>query len=98
MRFAAAEADIIGVNPSTAAGRNSEGTARDALPGSIDAKFALIREAAGERFDSLEFNAWLSLAMVTDDARTSALYRSTKEIPLRAANSDTAVSTSRYAL
>ena len=72
LRFAAAEADIIGVNPSTAAGRNSEGTARDALPGSIDAKFALIREAAGERFDSLEFNAWLSLAMVTDDALGAA--------------------------
>jgi len=68
LRFAAAEADIVGVNPSTAAGRESVATARDALPTSIDAKFALVREAAGGRFDGLEFNAWLSFAAITDDA------------------------------
>jgi probable F420-dependent oxidoreductase len=65
---AAQHADIVGVNPSTRAGRDSVETARDALPGSIDAKFALIRAAAPDRVDSLEFNAWLSFAHLTDDA------------------------------
>lgn len=65
LRFAATHADIIGVNPSTKGkGRPS---AQDALPLSIDAKFALIREAAGDRFDTLEFNAWLSVATVGED-------------------------------
>ena len=34
---------------------------------SIDAKFEQIRIEAGERFDDLEFNAWLSVCQVTDD-------------------------------
>ncbi|MBP9051546.1 MAG: TIGR03621 family F420-dependent LLM class oxidoreductase [Ilumatobacteraceae bacterium] len=72
LRFAAAEADIIGVNPSTRAGRDSPATARDALPDSIDAKFQLLRDAAGERFHSLEFNAWLSLVTFTDTPREVA--------------------------
>ncbi len=41
LRFAGAEADIVGVNPSTAAGRDNAGTFRDALPAAIDAKVAL---------------------------------------------------------
>jgi probable F420-dependent oxidoreductase len=72
LRFAAAEADIIGVNPTTAAGRDSPETARDALPSSIDAKFAIIREAAGDRFETLEFNSWLSIASITDNSRDTA--------------------------
>ncbi|MDP2291438.1 MAG: TIGR03621 family F420-dependent LLM class oxidoreductase [Actinomycetota bacterium] len=64
--FAGAEADIVGVNPSTAAGRGNPDTFRDALPPSIDAKVALVRAAAGERWDSLELNAWTSTAAVTD--------------------------------
>ena len=42
----------------------------DALPGSIDAKVALVRSAAGARFSSLELNAWLSVAAIGE--RTSA--------------------------
>ena len=72
LRFAAAEADIIGVNPTTAAGRDAPETARDALPSSIDAKFALIREVAGERFDTLEFNSWISIASITSGAQATA--------------------------
>jgi probable F420-dependent oxidoreductase len=72
LRFAAQKADIIGVNASTAAGRDDPATFRDGLPSSIDAKFALVREAAGARIDQLEFNAWLSWAAVTDSARTQA--------------------------
>ena len=67
LRFAAAEADIVGVNPTTAAGRGSPGTFRDALPSSIDAKVALVREAAGPRWSELELNGWISTASVTDE-------------------------------
>jgi probable F420-dependent oxidoreductase len=66
LTFAAQQADIIGVNPSLP-GKPDASTSRDALPDSIDAKFALIRDAAGDRFDALEFNAWLSVARVTHD-------------------------------
>ena len=78
LTFAAIAADIIGVNPSTAAGRGSIATAQDALPSSIDTKFGWIREAAGERFDAIEFTAWLSTASVTapgSGSRTSLIER-----------------------
>lgn len=66
LTFAARHADIVGVNvhlPSSP----DEASARDALPASIDAKVALVREAAGERFAALELNAWISVARVADD-------------------------------
>jgi probable F420-dependent oxidoreductase len=72
LTFAATAADIIGVNPTTAAGREAVATAHDALPASIDTKFGWIREAAGDRFDSIEFNAWLSTAHVTSPARDAS--------------------------
>lgn len=71
LTFAATAADIVGVNPSTAAGRGSLATAQDALPSSIDTKFGWIREAAGDRFDAIEFTAWLSTAAVTTVASGS---------------------------
>lgn len=71
LTFAATAADIIGVNPTTAAGRDNVATAHDALPGSIDTKFEWIRSAAGDRFDSIEFTAWLGTAAVGND--TAAL-------------------------
>jgi probable F420-dependent oxidoreductase len=67
LRFAGEAADIVGVNPSTAAGRDSVATFLDAMPSSIDAKVALVREAAGERWGDLELNAWISTARLTDD-------------------------------
>jgi probable F420-dependent oxidoreductase len=67
LRFAAESADIVGVNPSTAAGRDSVETFRDAMPLSIDAKVALVRAAAGERWAELELNAWISTARLTGD-------------------------------
>lgn len=66
LTFAATNADIIGVNPSLA-GAPDATTARDALGPAIDRKFELIRAAAGDRFDTLEFTAWISAAVVTDD-------------------------------
>ena len=70
LTFAATAADIIGVNPTTAAGRDNVATAQDALPPSIDTKFDWIREAAGDRFDSIEFTAWLGTAAVMNDKST----------------------------
>jgi probable F420-dependent oxidoreductase len=69
LRLAATSADIVGVNPSTRAGRDDPATFLDALPGSIDAKVALVREAAGERWDGLELHAWVSLSRITDRPR-----------------------------
>jgi probable F420-dependent oxidoreductase len=66
LRFAAQFADIIGVNVALPSAPD-EASARDALPSSIDIKFEWIRADAGERFDDLEFNAWLSVCRVTDD-------------------------------
>ena len=67
LRFAAQHADIIGVNVALPTVPD-EASARDGLPASIDAKFEQIRIEAGERFADLEFNAWLSVCQVTDDA------------------------------
>jgi probable F420-dependent oxidoreductase len=66
LTFAAQHADIIGVNPSLP-GRPDARSAHDALAPSIDRKFDLIRDVAGERLPALEFNAWISVAQVTDD-------------------------------
>lgn len=66
LTFAAHQADILGVNPSLP-GAPDDSTARDALGAAIDRKFELIRAAAGDRFDQLEFNAWTSVAAITSD-------------------------------
>jgi probable F420-dependent oxidoreductase len=72
LQFAAREADIVGVNPSTAAGRNDPRTAQDCLPAAFDAKIEIMRAAAGDRFDRLELNGWLSTVVMTADARCAA--------------------------
>jgi probable F420-dependent oxidoreductase len=68
LRFAAQHADIIGVNMALASAPD-EASTRDALPASIDEKFRRIRTDAGQRYDELEFNAWLWVCRVTDDAQ-----------------------------
>jgi probable F420-dependent oxidoreductase len=72
LEFAAREADIIGVNPSTRGGRNNPRTAQDCLPAAFDDKLTIIRQAAGERFDQLELSGWLSSVVITGDARSEA--------------------------
>jgi probable F420-dependent oxidoreductase len=71
LTFAAAHADIVGVNASipTSTGRPS---APDALPASIDQKLSWVREAAGARFDEIEIHAWLRFAQTTVDAPSAA--------------------------
>ena len=68
-----AHADIVGVNPSLpSSAERARGGPPDALPERIDEKFSWIREAAGARFDELEFHGWLRFAHVTDDAQAIA--------------------------
>lgn len=64
LRLAARYADIIGVNPSLPT--SAERDARGGLPGAVDEKFRWIRESAGDRYDALEFHAWVRYSRVTD--------------------------------
>lgn len=68
LRFAASNADIVGVNASIHSGEIDTAAAHDALAARIDEKVSWVRDAAGARFADLELNAWLSVAEVTDDA------------------------------
>lgn len=72
LRFAAGIADIVGVNASVHSGEVDTAAAQDALPSSIDEKVSWVRDAAGDRLDDVEINAWLSVAEVTDDSRKLA--------------------------
>jgi probable F420-dependent oxidoreductase len=71
LRFAGAEADIVGVNASIHSGEIDTAAAHDALPSRVDEKVTWVRDGAGARYDDLELNAWLAVADVTDD--TAAL-------------------------
>ena len=67
LSFAAQEADIIGLiwkskHDGTGFDRN------DGSPEGFDRKVAFVREAAGERFDGLEFNVLLERFALTDGA------------------------------
>jgi alkanesulfonate monooxygenase SsuD/methylene tetrahydromethanopterin reductase-like flavin-dependent oxidoreductase (luciferase family) len=68
LRFAATAADIVGINPSIKGGAAGAESAQDALPARIDQKVAWVREAAGDRYDDIEFTAWLAVAEITNDA------------------------------
>ncbi len=68
LRFAGANADIVGVNASIHSGEVDAAAAQDGLAASIDQKVAWVKEGAGDRFDQLELNAWLAIAEITDDA------------------------------
>jgi probable F420-dependent oxidoreductase len=72
LTFAAAHADIVGVNGSLPTSAQRSGSAPDAVPASIDRKLAWVREAAGARFSELEIHAWLRFAQVTSDSRSAA--------------------------
>jgi probable F420-dependent oxidoreductase len=68
LRFAGQHADIVGVNPSIHSGEIDADAARDGLADRMDQKLSWVRDAAGERFDDLELNAWIPVVAVTDDA------------------------------
>jgi probable F420-dependent oxidoreductase len=73
LRFAARHADIVGVNRSLPKKvGQTQVPLEEAGAGQIDEKFALIREAAGARYDDLTFHGWLQVTQVTNDGRGAA--------------------------
>jgi alkanesulfonate monooxygenase SsuD/methylene tetrahydromethanopterin reductase-like flavin-dependent oxidoreductase (luciferase family) len=72
LRFAGANVDIVGVNASIHSGEVDNAAAQDALPERIDEKVGWVREGAGDRFDDLELNAWLSVATITENTAAVA--------------------------
>ena len=72
LRFAGANASIVGVNPSIHSGEIDADAARDGLADRMDQKVAWVKEGAGDRFDDLEINAWVPVAIITDDALGTA--------------------------
>jgi probable F420-dependent oxidoreductase len=67
LKFAGSVADIVGLNASIHSGEVDTAAAHDAMPARIDEKSAWLREGAGDRYDSIEINAWLAAAEITDD-------------------------------
>ena len=58
LRLAARHADIVGVLPAPIRDAADRDDPRDRLPAAFDAKMGVIREAAGDRFENLEINAF----------------------------------------
>ncbi|HEX7354384.1 MAG TPA: TIGR03621 family F420-dependent LLM class oxidoreductase [Mycobacteriales bacterium] len=62
--LAAREADIVGINPALPKGYVDPSVAPELAPGTVDRKVAVVREAAGDRFDGLELNILVFAANV----------------------------------
>lgn len=67
LRLAARHADVVALNVNLRAGVIDERAFPDGTPESTDRKLGWIREAAGPRFEQLELQSRIHLAMVTDD-------------------------------
>ena len=72
LTLAGEKADIIGINPGLTAGVIDERAGRDATLERTDQKLEWVRNAAGERFDSLTIQTRIHLAMITDDREAVA--------------------------
>lgn len=69
LSLAAREADIIGLNIDLRAGVIDARSGPNATVEATDEKLGWVRDAAGDRFDQLELQVRIHLAMVTDDRR-----------------------------
>jgi probable F420-dependent oxidoreductase len=69
LSLAAREADIVGINPNLRSGRIDAETAGDAVAAAYDQKVQWVRDAAGDRFDSLELNCLMFFVNLTDDSK-----------------------------
>jgi len=69
LRLAARHADIVALLPAPIRDPAGSDDPRDRLPAAFDAKLAVVREAAGDRFESLEINAFGTF-IVTGRRRT----------------------------
>ena len=72
LALAARRADIVGVNPSLHSGAIDEHAGPTATAEATDHKLAVMREAAGDRFDSIELQTRVHLALITDDRHALA--------------------------
>lgn len=68
LRYAAREADIVGVNPVLTSGRIDASTISSMSAEEVDAKVAVVHEAAGERRDLIEMNIRAFLVAIAPDA------------------------------
>jgi probable F420-dependent oxidoreductase len=66
--LAGRNADIVGILPAPIRRDDDDDDPRDRMPAAMDAKLALLREAAGDRFDALELSVF-STFIVTDARR-----------------------------
>lgn len=67
LRLAARQADIVNVNYDLREGRVNRALVRTGLAEATDEKLGWIKDAAGDRLDSLELSVTIFLANVTDD-------------------------------
>jgi probable F420-dependent oxidoreductase len=72
LTLAAQQADIIGINVSLAAGKIDETAGPNATGEATEEKIRWIAEAAGDRYDDLELQTRVHLAVVTDDREAFA--------------------------
>lgn len=72
LRLAARTADIVGVNPSMAAGVIDNRVGPSSTAEATAAKIDWIRESAGERFGDVELHSRVHMATITDDSRSFA--------------------------
>jgi hypothetical protein len=67
LSIAAREADIVGINGTMAAGAIGPEALASMTPDAVDEKVAIVKLAAGPRFESLEMNVRAFFVSVTDD-------------------------------
>jgi probable F420-dependent oxidoreductase len=67
LRFAAREADIVGINPSLRAGEVGPEAITDVVADRVDEKVAWVRETAGDRFPDVELSLLVQVAMVVEN-------------------------------
>ncbi len=72
LTLAGQKADIIGINPGLTAGVIDERAGQDATLERTDQKIQWVKDAAGDRFDSLTFQTRIHLAMITNDREAVA--------------------------
>jgi probable F420-dependent oxidoreductase len=72
LTLAGAKADIVGINPGLTAGVIDERAGRDATADQTDRKLGWVRNGAGPRFDDIELQTRVHLAMIDDDREAVA--------------------------
>ena len=70
--IAAREADIVGINPSIHSGQVDAAAAQDGAFERLDEKHAIVKAAAGARYEDIEINLLQFAAVVTDDRKGTA--------------------------